>query len=113
MNGITHLAWNFKKIEKKHVMYAHPPSVYVIAVPCQLTSVVSYSVQRYRLDCSCQTPLSMGFARQEYWSGLPGPPPGDLPNPGIKPASVKSTALTGRFFTTNETWEAPSLFNYT
>ena len=34
-----------------------------------------------------QAPLSMGFFRQEYWSGLPCPPPGDLPNPGIKPAS--------------------------
>ena len=34
-----------------------------------------------------QTPLSMGFSRQEYWSGLPYPPPGDLPNPGVKPRS--------------------------
>ena len=41
--------------------------------------------------------LSMGFSRQEYWSGLPFPPPGDLPDPGIKPASP--VALTGRFFT--------------
>ena len=47
-----------------------------------------------------QAPLSTGFPRQEYWSGLPFPPPGDLPNPGIEPASP---ALTGRFFTT----EAP------
>ena len=35
----------------------------------------------------CQAPLSLGFSRQEYWSGLPCPPPGDLPNPGIKPVS--------------------------
>ena len=48
-----------------------------------------------------QAPLSMGFSRQEYWSGLPGPPPGDRPNSGIKPASLKSPALAGRFFTTN------------
>ena len=34
-----------------------------------------------------QTPPSMGFSRQEYWSGLPCPPPGDLPNPGIEPSS--------------------------
>ena len=34
---------------------------------------------------ACQAPLSMGFPRQEYWSGLPFPSPGDLPNPGIKP----------------------------
>ena len=36
---------------------------------------------------ACQAPLSMGFSRQEYWSGLPFPPPGDLPNPGVKPMS--------------------------
>ena len=35
-----------------------------------------------------QSPLSMGFSRQEYWSGLPFPPPGDLPNPGIEPGSL-------------------------
>ena len=54
-----------------------------------------------------QAPLSMGFSRQEYWSGLPYPPPEDLPDPGIKPASPKSPALAGGFFTTSTTWEAP------
>ena len=49
---------------------------------------------------------SIGFSRQEYWSGLPCPPPGDLPNPGIEPKSLTSTALAGRFFTTSATWEA-------
>ena len=44
-----------------------------------------------------QIPLSMGFSRQEYWSGLPCPPPGDLPDPGIKSTSP---VLTGRFFAT-------------
>ena len=44
-----------------------------------------------------QAPLSMEFSRQEYWSGLPFPPPGDLPNPGIELASF---ALAGGFFTT-------------
>ena len=47
-----------------------------------------------------QAPLSMGFSRQEYWSGLSCSPPGDLPHPGIEPASPKSPALAGRFFTT-------------
>ena len=47
-----------------------------------------------------QAPLSMEFSRQEYWSGLPFPTPGDLPEPGIKTASLASPALTGRFFTT-------------
>ena len=46
---------------------------------------------------ACQAPLSMGFSRQEYWSGLPCSPPGDLPNPGINPASLLSPALAGRF----------------
>ena len=45
---------------------------------------------------SCQVPLSLGFPRQEYWSELPFPSPGDLPNPGIEPMSP---ALAGRFFT--------------
>ena len=50
-----------------------------------------------------QAPLSVGFSRQEYWSGLPFPPPGVFPVPVIDPLSP---ALTGRFFTTNATWEA-------
>ena len=49
---------------------------------------------------ACQAPLSMGFIRQEYWSRLPCPPPGHLPDPGIKPTSPASPALAGRFFTT-------------
>ena len=44
-----------------------------------------------------QAPLSMGFSRQEYWSGLACPPPGDLPDPGIKPMSLKSPALQADF----------------
>ena len=54
---------------------------------------------------SLQAPLSMGFPRQEYWSGLPCPPPGDLPDPGIRPASLMSLASAGGFFTTNTTWK--------
>ena len=54
-----------------------------------------------------QVPLSLGFSSQEYWSGLPRTPPGDLPYPGIKSASLMSPALAGGFPTTNTTWEAP------
>ena len=66
---------------------------------------------RVRLFATLQTvahlaPLSMGFSRQEYWNGLPFPPAGDLPNLGIKPTSLVSPALTGKFFTTSDTWEA-------
>ena len=57
-----------------------------------------------------QAPMCMGFSRREYWSGLPSPPPGDLPNPGIKPRSLSSPALAGRFFTTSVTWEAPVIY---
>ena len=54
-----------------------------------------------------QASLSMRFSRQEYWSGLTWPPPGDLPDPEIKPVSSVSPALAGGFFTISTTWEAP------
>ena len=53
-----------------------------------------------------QTPLSMGFSRQEYWSESPCPPPGDLPSSRMEPASLVSPALAGGFFTTSVSWEA-------
>ena len=53
-----------------------------------------------------QAPLSTAFSREEYWSGLPYPPPMDLPDPGIEPKSLMSPALAGGFFTTSDTWEA-------
>ena len=49
---------------------------------------------------------AMGFSKLAYSSGLPCPPPGDLPNPGIEPMSLTSPALAGGFFTTSTTWEA-------
>ena len=51
-----------------------------------------------------QAPLSMGFSRQEFWSRLPCPTPGDLPDSGIEPASLTSPELTGEFFPTSVTW---------
>ena len=59
-----------------------------------------------------QDPPSMGFSRQEYWSGLPCPPPGDLPHPGIEPATLMSPALAGQFFITSTTWEAQGSLCY-
>ena len=47
-----------------------------------------------------QTPLTIGFSRQEYWSEVPFPPPGDLPNPGTEPTSPEATVLVSEFFTT-------------
>ena len=56
-------------------------------------------------------PLSMKFSRQEYWSGLPCPPPGHLPDPGIEPKSVTLPALAGQLFTMSATWEASCLIS--
>ena len=53
-----------------------------------------------------QAPLSTGFSRQAYWSGLPCTPPGDLLDPGIEPESLTFPAFADRFFTTSATWEA-------
>ena len=55
---------------------------------------------------ACQVLLPMGFSRQEYRHGLPCSPPGDLPDPEIKTASLASPALAGGLFTTNVAWEA-------
>ena len=59
-----------------------------------------------------QAPLSMGFSRQAYWSGLPCPPPGDLPDPGIEPPCLLRLLLGSEFFTTSITWEAPCVYIY-
>ena len=53
--------------------------------------------------------MSVGFSRQEHWSGLPFPSPGDLPDPGIEPVSLMSPALAGGFFTTSAAWVHPQV----
>ena len=60
---------------------------------------------------ACQAQF-IRFSRQEYWNGLPYPVPGDLPDPGIKPVSLTSPALSDRFFTTSITWEAHGFVIY-
>ena len=67
---------------------------------------MSNSLWPYGWIVAHQAVLSMGFSRQEYWSGLPCPPPGVLPNPGIKPSPLMSPALAGGLFTISATWEA-------
>ena len=94
---------------------------YIIAVvtPCQNGVSPCYDVHACVLSClTCvqlfvtlrtvahQAPLSMGSSRQEYWRGRLCPPPGDLPDPGIKPTSLMFPALVSRFFTTRATWKA-------
>ena len=72
-------------------------------------SLLSYPTLCYPVDFSPPgSSMSMGFSRQEYWSGLPHPPPGDLSQPGMELTSPVSPALAGRFFTTSATWKALS-----
>ena len=59
---------------------------------------------------ACQVPLSVGFSRQEYWSGLSFPSPGDLPDPGMEP---ESSALAGGFFTTEPPGKPYIILSYT
>ena len=74
---------------------------------CELScSLMSDSLQPHGLYIARQAPLSLGFSRQEYWSGFPCPSPGDLAHPGIECASLKSPSLAGGFFITSATLEA-------
>ena len=78
--------------------------VCVCVCVCQVTLVLSDSVIPWTV--TLQASMSMGFSRQECWSGLPCPPSEDLPNPGIEPAFPVSPALAGGLFTASTTWEA-------
>ena len=85
------------------------PKVLAINQPTKLPACVLSRFSPVWLSVSLwtaahQAPLSMGFTRQEYWSGLPFPSPGDLPHQGIKPTSLMSPALAGKFFTTSSTF---------
>ena len=78
----------------------------ISSVACMHTQLLS-RVQLFATlwTVARQAPLSMVFSRQEYWNGLPFPPPGDLLNPGIKPMSTSYPALASRLFTISTTWE--------
>ena len=93
---------------------------YGVLITCMLYLLSCFTALACLLSCfshvwlcvtlwaiTCQAPLSMGFSRQEYWSGLPFPAPGDLPGPGIELMSLISPALAGGFFTTGTIWEVP------
>ena len=68
-----------------------------VCVLCMISPVLLFSTP---WTVAHQAPLSMEFPSQEYWSGLPFPPPGGLPDPGMEPVSLASPALTGRCSTT-------------
>ena len=76
-------------------------------IPCGLLSCFSH-VRFFAnpKDCCPPGPLSIGFSRQKYWNRLSFPSPGYLPDPGVKPMSLTSPALAGRFFTSSATWKA-------
>ena len=87
-----------------NLSYSAAYSMYVhTAMPCLLLSRVWLFATPWTV--AHQALLSMGFSRQEYWSGLPCFTPGDLPNSGIESVSLDSLASEGRFFTTSATWE--------
>ena len=80
-------------------------SAFLLLLLLLITSVVFNSATLW--TAACQVPLSLGFSRQEYWSGLPCWPPGDLPDPGIKPRSLVLQAA-GRLFTAEPSGKPPS-----
>ena len=95
--------WHYQKLS----FYLCVVCVCVCVCVCVL-SCVQLFVTSWTVDF--QAPLSMEFSRQKYWSGLPLPPPGDLPNPGIEPRCLASPSLAGRFFTTEPPGKSLVLF---
>ena len=81
------------------------PSKYILC-GCVLSRLSHVQLFVNLWNIAFQAPLSMGFSKQEYWSGLPCPFSGDLSNSGIEPTSIMSPALSGGFFNSNATWEA-------
>ena len=93
-------------LDKSRIHHTFTKISKVCVCVLSLFSHVQFSATLWTAACQC--PPSMGSSRQEYWSGLPSPPPGDLPDPRIELTSLMSPALAGKFFTTSATWEAPS-----
>ena len=91
----------------KKMQIITPKSLFsgILMCVCMLSSISH--VRLCDTTVAHQALLSMGFSRQEFWSGLLCPPPGDLPDPGIELTSLMSPELAGRFLTTSATWKAP------
>ena len=104
-----HLRWSFNNEQDlnqgrgcRKLKCLQEPHLYSDMCVCaQLFTSVQFFATPWTV--THQAPLPMGFSRQEYWSGLPLPPPGDLPHPGIEPMSPVSPALARGFFTTEQT----------
>ena len=104
-NGINFKVYDHVRVEPTDTRYSFIVAKFTLSGSQYISVLIKICP---RPNCiALQAPLSMGFSRQEYWSGLPCPPPGDLPDLGtIEPASLPSSALAGRFLTTSATWEA-------
>ena len=98
----TVLSFNSKQILTWMLQHKRNVKKGVILTGCALCAVLHH-VWLFATPWTVahQTPLPMGFPRQEYWNGLPGPPPRDFPNPGIELLSLASPTLGGMFFTTS------------
>ena len=96
----------FKIVQQ--VVYCHSAYLTSMQRECMLSSFRSVWLFASLWTKAHQTPLFMEFSRQEYWSWLPCPPPGNLPKPGIELTSRMSSVLVGKSFTTSTTWEALS-----
>ena len=86
--------------------YGHIGSCPQGAMACMLSCISPVWLLATPWNVAYQAPLSVGYSRQEYWSGLPCPPPEGLPDPETEPVSPVSPALAGEFFSTGATWEA-------
>ena len=106
VSGVQALCSPLDSQAPRHPLWKESGRSFTGKCVCAVVSVVSHSAAPWTVNC--QAPLSMGFSRQEHRSGLPCPPPGDLPDPGIEPVSLTSRALTGGFLTTRATWGALS-----
>ena len=84
-------------------------SLPIVVCACMLSCFSHIQLFATLWTVAPQAPLFMGFSKQEYWSQLPYPPPGDLPDTGIEPKSPAFPALASGFFTQQATWEALQL----
>ena len=84
-------------------IHCYPQEQYIVCPVCVFSRFSCVQLLVTLWTVARQAPLSTGFPRQEYWSGLPRLPPGDLPVPGIELTALASPALAGGFFTTSTT----------
>ena len=101
--GWRYLSWSASTLILSSFHVSSPmPWTYISCAVLSSYSYVWFFVTPWTV--AHQAPLSIWFSREEYWSGLPCPPPGNLPDPGINSKSLMSPALPGRFFTSG-TWQ--------